>query len=95
MFFDYHIPTKILFGKGKLDELATVELPGKKALIVITGGTAMTKFGYLERVQTLLNKNEVDSVTTNSIKGAYYLKNSNGVGVNLKSLSEIIKDETN
>jgi len=42
----------------------------------------------------LINKEDVDSVTTNSIKGAYYLKNSNGVGVNLKSLSEIIKDET-
>jgi len=42
----------------------------------------------------LIKKDEVDSVTTNSIKGAYYLKNSNGVGVNLKSLSEIIKDET-
>ena len=42
----------------------------------------------------LINKNEVDSVTTNSIKGAFYLKNSNGVGVNLKSLSQIIEDET-
>ena len=42
----------------------------------------------------LIDKNEVDSVTTNSIKGAYYLKNSNGVGVNLKPLSEIIRDET-
>ena len=42
----------------------------------------------------LIKKEEVDAVTTNSIKGAYYLKNSNGVGVNLKSLSEIIKDET-
>jgi len=42
----------------------------------------------------LIKKEEVDAVTTNSIKGAYYLKNSNGVDVNLKSLSEIIKDET-
>jgi predicted aconitase len=42
----------------------------------------------------LINKNNIDSVTTNSIKGAYYLKNSNGVDVNLKSLSEIIEDET-
>jgi len=42
----------------------------------------------------LIKKEEVDGVTTNSIKGAYYLKNSNGVDVNLKSLSEIIKDET-
>lgn len=43
----------------------------------------------------LINKESVDSVTTNSIKGAFYLKNSNGVGVNLKSLYEIIEDETN
>ena len=42
----------------------------------------------------LVDKNEIDSVTTNSIKGAYYLNNSNGVGVNLKSLSQIISDET-
>ena len=42
----------------------------------------------------LIKKEEVDGVTTNSIKGAYYLKNSNGVDVNLKSLSKIIEDET-
>jgi hypothetical protein len=42
----------------------------------------------------LIDKKDVDSVTTNSIKGAYYLKNSNGVGVNLKPLSQIIQDET-
>jgi len=42
----------------------------------------------------LIKKEEVDGVTTNSIKGAYYLKNSNGVNVNLKALSEIIEDET-
>ncbi len=42
----------------------------------------------------LIDKKDVDSVITNSIKGAYYLKNSNGVGVNLKPLSKIIQDET-
>ncbi len=42
----------------------------------------------------LIDKKDVDSVTTNSIKGAYYLKNSNGVGVNLKPLSKIIEEET-
>ncbi|WP_299292830.1 aconitase X catalytic domain-containing protein [Nitrosopumilus sp.] len=42
----------------------------------------------------LINKDNVDAVTTNSIKGAFYLKNSNGVDVNLKSLSQIIEDET-
>ena len=43
----------------------------------------------------LINKDSVDAVTTNSIKGAFYLKNSNGVDVNLKPLSQIIEDETN
>ena len=42
----------------------------------------------------LINKDDVDAVTTNSVKGAFYLKNSNGVDVNLKSLSQIIQDET-
>ena len=42
----------------------------------------------------LINKDSVDAVTTNSIKGAFYLKNSNGVDVNLKTLSQIIEDET-
>ena len=42
----------------------------------------------------LIDKKDVDSVTTNSIKGAYYLKNSNGVDVDLKSLLEIVRDDT-
>lgn len=42
----------------------------------------------------LIDKENVDGVTTNSIKGAYYLKNSNGVDVNLKPLSKIIQEET-
>lgn len=42
----------------------------------------------------LIDRSEVDSVTTNSIKGAYYLKNSTGVDVNLKPLSRIIREET-
>lgn len=42
----------------------------------------------------LIDRNSVDSVTTNSIKGAYYLKNSNKVNVNLKPLSKIIQEET-
>jgi predicted aconitase len=42
----------------------------------------------------LIDKKDVDGVTTNSIKGAYYLKNSNGVDVNLKSISKIIQEET-
>lgn len=42
----------------------------------------------------LVDPDRVDAVTTNSIKGGYYLKNSTGVGVNLKPLSRIIREDT-
>lgn len=42
----------------------------------------------------LIDKENVDSVITNSVKGAYYLKTSNGVDVNLKNLDQIIQEET-
>ena len=42
----------------------------------------------------LIEKSNVDSVITNSVKGAYYLRTSNGVNVNLKSLSQIVREET-
>lgn len=42
----------------------------------------------------LVDNKQVDSVTTNSVKGAYYLRTSNKVDVNLKSLKEIVEEET-
>jgi alcohol dehydrogenase YqhD (iron-dependent ADH family) len=45
MTFDYYIPTQILFGAGKLNQLAEEKLPGPKALIVISAGTSMRKHG--------------------------------------------------
>lgn len=52
--FTFHIPTKLFFGCGELDRLATEQLPGKKALIVVSAGTAMKKYGYLELVEKKL-----------------------------------------
>lgn len=67
MNFDYYIPTRVLFGPGKLNELAKVSLPGKKALIVISSGKSMRKYGYLDRVISLLKENNVDSVVFDKI----------------------------
>lgn len=67
MSFDYYIPTKILFGAGKLNQMAKEPLPGKKALIVISAGTSMRKFGYLERLQNLLNQQNIESVVYDKI----------------------------
>ena len=67
MKFDCYLPTKILFGAGRLNDLATAKLPGKKALIVISSGTSMRKYGYLERVQKLLAQQGVASVVFDKI----------------------------
>ncbi|NCC15904.1 MAG: iron-containing alcohol dehydrogenase [Clostridia bacterium] len=56
MKFQYYIPTKVLFGSGQLNRLHKQKLPGKKALIVISSGTSVKKFGYLARVQEQLDK---------------------------------------
>ncbi len=67
------------------------------------------KFGYAKEIERaggeilydccicltpLIDKKNVDGVITNSVKGAYYLRTSNGVDVNLKSLSQIVEEET-
>lgn len=41
----------------------------------------------------LIDRNHVDGVITNSIKGAYYLNSSNKVNVCLKSLKDIVRSE--
>ncbi|MHC4745206.1 MAG: iron-containing alcohol dehydrogenase, partial [Planctomycetota bacterium] len=56
--FCYYVPTRILFGCGKVEELgSTAYLPGSKALVVIGASGAMRRHGYLERVVTLLERN--------------------------------------
>jgi predicted aconitase len=67
-----------------------------------------TRLGYTQKIERaggellcdcctcltpLVDRNDVDDVITNSIKGAYYLNNSNKVGVCLKPLKEIVKQE--
>ena len=47
--FMYHIPTRLYFGFGELDNLGKYRLPGKKACVVISGGGAMRRYGYLAR----------------------------------------------
>jgi predicted aconitase len=42
----------------------------------------------------LINKDDVDSIVTNSIKAAYYMKHFNRTGVALKDLKTIVKDYT-
>ncbi|SHO49152.1 iron-containing alcohol dehydrogenase [Anaerocolumna xylanovorans] len=73
MNFNYYIPTKLLFGKGQLNNLHLEKLPGKKALIVISSGKSIRENGYLERVEKELTLAGVsyavfDKILPNPIK---------------------------
>lgn len=65
--FKTFIPTKLFFGFGEINRLATESMPGKRALIVISCGTSMKRLGYLNKVETLLAKNGVETVLFDKI----------------------------
>ena len=61
------MPTKILFGCGQLDRLHKEALPGKKALIVISSGNSVRKYGYLAKLEEQLKKAGVEFVLFDKI----------------------------
>ncbi|MBI9095099.1 MAG: iron-containing alcohol dehydrogenase [Sphaerochaeta sp.] len=67
MQFTYHIPTRIVFGNGSLDRLHKEQLPGKRALIVISAGKSTRENGYLAQLETQLKKAGVSSVVFDKI----------------------------
>lgn len=59
--FQYHNPTKLLFGKGQLDALKTeIPLYGKRVLLLYGGGS-IKRSGLYDNVMTLLR--EIDAFT--------------------------------
>lgn len=50
MSYQFYVPTRTLFGTGKLNELHAQEMPGKKAMVVISNGKSMKETGTLYRV---------------------------------------------
>lgn len=65
--FDFSIPTKVLFGAGKLDSLRREKLPGKFALVVISNGKTVRERGYLDRVLAALKTQGIDYLIWDSI----------------------------
>ena len=57
-----YTPTRVVFGAGRLKELATMELPGKKAMVFVTADGLMEKLGIQQRVLGLLKDNGVEAV---------------------------------
>ena len=53
--YTFDIPTRTLFGAGKLNSLHEQPLPGSKALIVISNGKSTRANGYLARTEAELD----------------------------------------
>ena len=53
--FIFDNPVRVLFGAGQLQNLHNEKLPGKKALIVTSGGTSVKKYGYLAALEKELD----------------------------------------
>lgn len=65
--FSHFIPTRLFFGSGELKRLSTYPMPGKKALVVISCGTSMRRYGYLDKVCGFLAENGVETVVFDKI----------------------------
>ncbi len=60
MNFDFNNPTRILFGSGKLGELGSQAMPGKKALLLMSGGKSAKVSGAYNRTLEQLHKAGVE-----------------------------------
>lgn len=60
MIFDFNNPTHILFGSGKLNELGSQPMPGKKALLLMSGGKSACVSGAYDRTVEQLHKASVE-----------------------------------
>lgn len=66
--FDFSIPTKVLFGVGKLDELKREDLFGKLALVVTSAEDAARGSDTLDRVLTALKHQNIDYMIFDKVR---------------------------
>ena len=66
--YTFFAPTRVLFGPGKLAELGDQALPGRRALVVTTGGRSVKANGYLARVEAELDRAGVTHVLFDRIE---------------------------
>lgn len=68
MNYTFNIPTKVLFGAGRLNDLHNEKMPGKKALLVISNGKSTRANGYLERTENELKATGAEYVIFDKIQ---------------------------
>ncbi len=68
MSYVWNLPTKVLFGVGKVKELKNEVMPGKKALLVISNGKSVKENGALALVEQGLKDAGADYVLFDQIQ---------------------------
>lgn len=66
--FVFDIPTRILFGAGQLNNLHKEKLLGQKALIAVSNGQSIKKYGYLQRLEEQLKKADIEYVLFDKVR---------------------------
>ncbi|MEG6566308.1 iron-containing alcohol dehydrogenase [Thermoanaerobacterium saccharolyticum] len=68
MSFNMYVPTRFIFGCGRLVELHEQKLPGKKAMVVISNGKSSRENGSLDRILNELSKAGIESVVFDKVQ---------------------------
>ena len=84
MSFNMYVPTRILFGAGQLNNLHEQNMPGKKAIIVISNGKSTRANRYLSRTEEQMRLDGVETVVFDKVQ-ANPLKSTVMAGASLRS----------
>lgn len=66
--FSIYIPTRTLFGAGRVKELHKQQLPGQKAMIVISNGRSTKDNGYLNTIEAELKQAGVETAVFDRVE---------------------------
>ena len=68
MNYNFFVPARVLFGAGCLNQLHEQNLPGKKAMVVISGGKSVRENGALDRTLNELKAAGADYVIFDKVE---------------------------
>ncbi len=66
--FDFHLPTKIHFGAGKINDIGESLKPVGKKPLIVTGKSSMRKSGILDKITNLLKKAGIEPTVFEGIE---------------------------
>ncbi|WP_303016250.1 iron-containing alcohol dehydrogenase [Holdemania massiliensis] len=67
MKFNFNNPTNLYFGSGSLNQLGSLTMPGKKALVLISNGKSTKINSYLDRTLSQLDEAKTEYIVFDQI----------------------------